>query len=75
MPHALAPYLAHPQTCYAIASAPRKDKGDGSVNAALFRLGADRLKAHYAKSNKVLLPIGEEGDPSSVNPSQAGGDS
>jgi hypothetical protein len=28
------------------------------VNAALFKLAAERIKAHYQKANPGLLPVG-----------------
>lgn len=48
------------QTCYALASSvSRKDKAsDGPVNLALFRMGSERIRAHYSQTNPAMLPAG-----------------
>jgi hypothetical protein len=41
------------------SSSDASDKSDGRVNAALFNLAADKLKAHYTQVNPALFPFVE----------------
>lgn len=46
------------QTCHGLASSKR-DKSDGPVNAAVFKLAAKRVKEHYTAHNADMLPAVE----------------
>lgn len=54
------PLPSYYQTCHALArSTDAKDQSDARVNAALFNLAADKLRAHYERVNPALLPVVE----------------
>ncbi len=57
--HLRSKHLPTDQTCHALATAAKPiEAADAPVNAALFKLAAARIKAHYGQANPGLLPVG-----------------